>query len=141
MKVYAVNCGEYSDFRYDGIFSSMENAQAYMAAFPKDGYGSYNDVEVWTVDAWQALKDTGVQRWMVQMTKGGDVLVARQTEVDYSGLEHGPDSDWGGMWHHNARVSNEWFAWFEMTAKDREHAIKIANERRIMLLANEAAGR
>ena len=48
-KVWLVTSGEYSDYSVEGVFSTKENAEAFIKAFPKQ-YDSYHEPEEWPLD-------------------------------------------------------------------------------------------
>lgn len=129
--LYAVNSGSYSEYRIDGIFSSRENAEKYMSAFPKQSYGSYNDIEEWTLDQWISEIDRGLLPFIVRMYKNGDVIEIMQREF------YGDDQSrvhWMDTAHWKPPMP---WANFSVWASDQAHAVKIANERRIADLATQ----
>jgi hypothetical protein len=136
--VYAVNKGEYSDYRVVGLFSSMALAEKYMAAFPASGYDAYNDVKLFELDATLTEIDLGLIPFRVQMRRDGWVLGVKEANPEYM-------FDDAERWNINnftigkpVRLpKEEWWTSFYVWAKDKGHAIKIANERRIQKIALE----
>lgn len=121
-KVYLVSSGEYSDYSIDGIFSSKEKAMAFMYHFHKeDGYGGYNDVAEREVDPWGEQIDQGLTLWRVYIRKQGDT--DRCSMIDPSSNEVGYE------FYGNALC-------FQVWAKNQDHAIKIAGERRARIIAD-----
>lgn len=136
MKVWMVSAGRYSDYGIVGIFSTKEKADAFVQRH-QDITGSdrtygpdLNGVEEVEVDAY----DNGMVAWTVLMQRDGAVLrcTAECWDVNTTPtpsawvyIEYSKRDDW-----HAAIKVDCW-------ARDREHAIKIANERRIMRIANE----
>lgn len=128
--IYAVNSGEYSDYGINGLFSTRENAEKYMEAFPKSGYGGYNDIEEWELDQYISEIDRGLLPFVVRMYKNGDVIEIMQREF------FGEDQrtvHWMDKAHWNPPMP---WANFSLWARDRDHAVKVANERRIRSLAS-----
>jgi hypothetical protein len=127
--VYAVNSGEYSDYHIDAIFTTREIAEKYMQTFKKEGYGGYNDIEEWELDRWMTEIDQGLTHYRVIMYRSGNVHSVVISEY--------PDHSNGKVnWMDRAywNPSEPW-ANFYVWARDKEHAVKIANERRIQALA------
>jgi hypothetical protein len=133
-EVYVVTKGRYSDYSIVGIFSQEAKADAYVALHhPNDRDDLCGDglrVEPWDVDAeghnFDALSKGGRRLYRVRMEADGtvdsvyDVAPAQKTK-DY--VQPGyPD---------RTRL----FGVFQMWAKDEDHAVKIANERRAAALA------
>lgn len=121
--IWAVSSGEYSDYRVNAVFSTKEKAEAYAARFNKlvrhrsDEYG----VEEYPLDP--EMPEEGLSCWLVFIEANGDIK-----RVDESGYSF--DSTicriHGGGWS------------VRCFARDREHAIKIAGERRQEEIAREA---
>ena len=118
MKVYMVTDGKYSDYSVDGIYSTMKKAE-----LAKKLYDSSNEIVEMEVDHYPDHPE-GMFYYKVRMDSAGNTDHVRIYNAAYKG-EH------------------VWLPWgdgscvaFNVWARDEEHAIKIANERRIMLLAN-----
>jgi len=122
MKIYLVSSGTYSDFKIDALFSNIEKAEAYINGFGK-GYFGYNDIKEFDIDPEAKLVKNSM--WTVWMHKNGFVegcaIIYNRSDI----LEKGYSIN-----------GNK--AMFTVDAKDEEHAIKIANEIRVYLIANEA---
>jgi hypothetical protein len=116
MKVYLVTSGQYSDYRVEAVFSTIERAESY-----KTGVQYANDVEEYDLDPEEPprLKE-GESLFYVHMMKNGSVDFCRACTEDPSIFVQ---ERWGVQNIHGA------------TRLDREHAIKVANERRASLLA------
>ena len=127
--VWLVTKGCYSDYRLVGVFSSKENAKKYMRAFPHDGYDGYNDIEEYELDRAIIEIDAGLRNYIINMAVDGQVLNT-QVNNEYDPNE-GRFEIWGGK-----RITHYTF---NIWAKDESHAVKIANERRIMALASQDA--
>ena len=130
--VFAVNSGCYSDYSVDAIFSTKERAEDYMRQFPKSGYDGYNNLGEYELDPMDRFLKSGRWPWVVTMDRGGNVMDARQLEelseeahAIYRGYQPavGPEIP--------ERM------WATVYARDAKHAVKIANELRGMLIAND----
>ena len=118
--VYLVTDGSYSDYRLLGVYSTPAKA-----AEAKEFFAAENDVEVFEIDA---IPDTNIPpgyfKFHVLMTTDGETLSPSRypNDRDY-------DFDW------QPQFSSKWVSFF-VVARDEAGAIKIANERRIMLKAS-----
>lgn len=116
MTVYVVTSGEYSDYRVRGVYATLQDAE-----FARKLFGTLNNIDEYVVGE---LPDhpQGMFRFEVVMSADGQ---ARASLVDCT--EKSFVGDWR-PWGDSVR--------FTMWARDAEHAVKIANERRIQLLAS-----
>lgn len=73
-KVFMVTSGEYSDYRVDGIFSTTEKAEEYMARVRSvQTYKEFNGIDVIELD--EGLKSTVHTQYLVQIfLKSGDLV-------------------------------------------------------------------
>lgn len=131
MKVYVVTNGDYSDYRILEMFSTKEMAEEY-----KVFRNAENDIEEYELDPEFGMSaPKGMQRWIVRMGRDGNT-------TDPMCYGHGVERDDG--------EPDQWLVWrdwqpysssggrlmtFSMWARDAEHAVKIANERRAWLIA------
>lgn len=122
-KIYLVTQGEYSDYCVVGAFSTKEKAQKFIGENEGSGY-SYDSkmIEEFEIDAGEAQRAAGLSYWQVSMDKAGSV-----TGLDNNQHE-GPEADYFVGTHGEILVASMW-------ARDEKHAIKIANERRLQLIA------
>lgn len=115
--VYVVQIGEYSDRHVIGVYSSAEQADAVAAPFSQSCY-NFPSVRAWELDA---PSTDGVYT---------EVEVRKDGTVDYTNTytynRPGPED-----YRHKSGVWS-----FHVETADTETAIKVANERRAMLLAN-----
>jgi len=118
MKLYLVSDGSYSDYRILGIYSSMELAERARALFNAD-----NELESWDLDA---IPDhpPGLLPWIVDMDRDGNSKSTRRRSME--GHDNYP---WCPS-HYDNLVS--YYVW----AENEAHAVKIANERRVQLIAS-----
>lgn len=131
-KVYVVTDGCYSDISVVGVFSTMEAAKSFC-----DRCLSYSSIDEFTLDDEEMT--SGLNPYCVEMDEDGNNAVARST--DWSGS----DSTFVHPYWRVVRLSNEPLTAQTpvvvvirtcVRARDEEHAIKIANERRAAWLAN-----
>jgi len=125
-KVYVVTSGCYSDYGIVGIFSSPEMAQEYIDLEKSLGkYSDLNEIEEWGLDDLRPSK-VHTRVWM-----GADGTV----DNIYQGV--GTVDDAGFMC----------FTFFEphlltwqVATDDKKRAVKVVNERRVIILANNEWG-
>ncbi len=118
MKVYVVTSGSYSDYRIEEIFAKRDDAEA-LAAVLSDGNG---------VDEWEINKQRVVPLWSIWMKRNGDL------DDEYSS----PYADTGNtekIW-----CGDNDSVHFEVLADSLERAIKVANERRTIILSQNLWG-
>ena len=117
-KVFVVTSGEYSDYSIDAIFSEKEKAEIFIEATNNDRRWNFPIIEEWDLDKINVNK--GEKLYFVRMKKDGTVLECYLDSSTYSLVEAGFDT-----------LHNMFSYQF---AKDEQHAIKIANERRAKLI-------
>lgn len=128
-KVYVVTTGDYSDYEIEGIFSTEELADKYAKMLDSD-YAS-SCVEEFEIDPEKEILNRGYGHWRIHMMRDGKVSLAVV-------CQHEPD---GSDWDHAKVLKATWLISGEgylncrMKARDRDHAVKIANERRTAILA------
>ena len=130
MKVYIVTSGAYSDYHIDAVFSTKENAEKYNNIY---GEGDFDDIEEFEVDDEMALinriRDEKITIYLVCMDRDGNVkevskespCISLEKELLAGKHRHILYADCMDM---------------RVIAKDEKHAVKIVNERRVQLIAN-----
>lgn len=117
MKVYVVTQGDYSDYHILGVFSNKKKAK--MAAEQYSDQWDEARVEEYIVNSLQ-IHPQNYFTYLVVMDKQGYThcidRISPRDSLDYAGI-------WGDD-----------CMFFEIEAKDQDHAVKIANERRTRLL-------
>jgi hypothetical protein len=114
--VYLVTKGEYSDYRVIGAFSSNDLAEK-----ASEYFASENDIEEFELDS-SVPNTNGYLLFSVCMAKDGEAMWIDREDCSTSHI-----------W--------DWRPWaargvsFTMWATDEKHAVKIANERRVQLIA------
>jgi hypothetical protein len=121
MKVYIVTSGCYSDYHIEGVYSTREMAEEYIRAI-KDDYKGINE---WEVDVVVDPIEHGYLRWYVRFD-GDNIDYINQEDIDLDD----PKEEECSYYNYMGSLS------FSIYAKDRDHAIKIASEKRFMLLAS-----
>ena len=120
MEVYVISQGAYSDYHNIGVISDKKQAEAWSRA----GYG----VQKWVVDAAidAYVTPDGYSVFLVSMARNGDVIeIEVYNDPDYGGYES-IDHAW---WYDGKFES-------KCVARDEGQAVKITNERRAFMLAN-----
>ena len=129
--IYIVTSGEYSDYGINAVFSKKELAQNFITVTVEpDDYISF-EIEEWPLDEYEALiqkfKDKKLSVYMVSMFRNGDVEKVRE-EIDRV------------IWIDTA-LKKEYNLWTDnrigmwVIARNEKHAIKIVNEKRVQLIA------
>lgn len=119
-KIYIVTKGSYSDYHIKGVFSSQQLADDASEAWT-DHYDPCS-VEVFDLDA-IPQHPPGLLPYEVLMQSNGDTVHVHRCSVD----DKDEDTRYGDQTTNRV---------FYMFASNETHAIKIANERRLILLAN-----
>lgn len=126
MKVWVVMSGEYSDTKFEAVFSTKELADEFIARMNKDRkYGNY----YWSngsvdVDEHLPQMRDGYRFYRVTMKKDGTSIVKDEGE----GLDE--TEPWSRF---DSCITPKLVV--TCRAKDKEHAAKIANEKRVQLIA------
>lgn len=121
MKIYIVTKGAYSDYHIVGVYSTPEIAERYKNLEP----GADADIEEWDIDVLYSPLEHGYKFWYVSFDKEGNVDYITETNMAEDG-----EAARNEYYIHTRGIT------FHLYAKDREHAIKIASEKRFMILAN-----
>lgn len=131
-KVYVVTSGEYSDYHIDGMFSTEELAQKFIDSFKRHEYTEM-DIEEWELDVHKDALSQGYLPFRVSMRQNGDVMSCEHEDSSYGFHSETPrDSFHSTVWNDQGAPK---YMVSHVYAKDQQHAIKIANERRGQYLA------
>ena len=117
-KVYLVTKGEYSVYHICAVFAEKKNAEIFVEAIKEDSW-SVAEIEEWNLD--EAVLEKGDKNYFVRIKKDGEVLECHTDGFTCSLNETGFD------------MNHNMFSY--QFAKDEKHAVKIANERRARLIA------
>ena len=141
--IYIVTAGEYSDYHIVAVFSTEEKANAFCAMFKSREFM----VEDYEVDAKVEATNKGLKQYHVNMNKDGSLFAGwwnNPTGIslykDESLLDNFQTTDYLLDSNFNKRyndptIPKELFLGVICWAKDKKHAIKIANERRAQYIA------
>ena len=142
-KVYVLTEGSYSDYGIEGVFATKEGAEAYIRRFP--GLHRDYDIEEYELDYLANCDEAanaekilnGRSRYCVTMRMDGTVLSVDDItstdtdEVNSFDLYRDTDRETG-------EISQYIRGYFY--ANDKEHAVKILNEKRALVIAENLAG-
>jgi hypothetical protein len=129
-KVYVVTAGVYSDYHILAVFSNRESAEKYKEKYEK------NVREDARIEEY--MLDSPEDEWIVTtvaMDKEGnviDVVKSENTEPEKIGFQ--------GFEHLYGGKEITYFQWGVVT-DDEKRAIKVANEKRAIILANNLWGK
>ena len=123
-KVYVVSQGEYSDYDIVGIFDNKSLANKFMESF--GGSERFNEIEEHKVNPYEPEVSKGYKPYFLRMSKTGeayDIEVTKHTHrFGRAYISYGYSFD--------NHLYNYCFA------RDEKHAIKITNDLRRKLIAN-----
>lgn len=124
--VFVVTSGSYSDYRIEAVFSSRLLADGFASCFADC------QVTEWELDAEQyKIRPDGKILFSVNMGRDGDGQARKcSTDETESPLEY-IESGMIGSTHYAAEIFGTLYA------RDEQHAIKIANEKRGQLIAED----
>lgn len=122
MKIYSVSKGEYSDYKVMALYSNKEYAEGICNRIRR--YYKYDRpfVEEFTLDENLEILKKGYNIYFLRMDREGNA----------SGIEITGDIDNIGDWGFD--IHNKLYMY--VLAKDEKHAIKIVNDKRAELIAN-----
>ncbi len=134
-KVYIFTAGGRADYAIRAVFSTRELAEAFAAKYG-DSFvvdGDKADIEEWTLDDSRATGDH-LLRYRVALARNGDVeSVVLTAPVSIGGPDPQSESIFIGL-----MPDGGVYGW--VMARDEQHAVKIANEKRVQLIAEGEAG-
>lgn len=138
-KIYLASSGEYSDYRVHAAFSIRPLADAYIAA--NLFHGVQMEIEERELDPVTPAHETADKYWCLWMYKDGDVHEVREV-AKYDIDDQGVPSTIPMARHSRVGFTtgyrqgdSEGVLWMEVIAPTKEHAIKIANDKRVRLIA------
>ena len=127
-KVFIVTEGEYSDYHICAVFSDAEIAEKFRKLY----FGKHRDsskVEPWTVDELCEFMAQGLYSFAVGIERDGDIVFCLRMGASYRKSE-----DPGDEFLLSGSLTGERFLRCIVGARDEEHAVKIASERRTRVL-------
>lgn len=122
--IYVVTQGCYSDYGICAVFDNRELAQSYIDALDEGFEGM--DIEEWNLNPYELDLTKGRKSFFVRMTKEGKAYDIQTPTSSYN-LESGD---------YNVGFCMEGDMHMSLFADDEKHAIKIVNEHRVQLIAN-----
>ena len=128
-KVYIVTAGDYSSYRICAVFSTKAKAEEYIAEAArasKDKGRDFNPIEEYELDLYED-KHPGLYPWRVHMEKDGSTKGFQSWQMSFP---FDADYSFEFLRHETECLRND--CW----AKDKDHAIKITNELRVRLIAD-----
>lgn len=136
--VFLVSSGEYSDYRVVAVFSTGKLAQAFIERCDADQKGNdcyyphWNNVREMALDF--PIPAEGYSVWKVTMgVTSGMSSSTREELVDCFDEDENAAPSIGFAFH--KPFDGEMCATCTVVATDEDHAIKIANERRLKMIA------
>lgn len=140
--IYAVSSGSYSDYRINALFSTRENAQAFIDAIQGQGREypeDFNSIEEYELDPPTAdLLKRGYSVWDVLMLRDGTVERVDRSDNSLYSVQDAPTYRiWGrtkapaykGTGTPDGLQAGVW-------AKSEKAAVKIVNEKRAEMIAS-----
>lgn len=129
-KVFIVTDGYYSDYKIIGVYSSKKSAQEVI-----DSFSDLNEsqIEEWGIDTVLSFPK-GMKCYFLRMTKEGKAYDIDEGRNTIMALEYALKKYMGfGSGGHDLFCN--------VLAKDKEHAVKIVNEKRIQLIESNRWGK
>lgn len=132
-KVYLVSSGEYSDYSINAAFSTRELAELYIESMGNpQRYSQEMMVEEYDLDANETHIREGFHPYRVKMDRNGNTLECRLDDWD-SAVSGKVSLVSFGYYH--GQPSPKKVLCASCVAKDEQHAVKIANEKRTQMIA------
>lgn len=123
--VFLVTHGNYSDYKVCAVFTEKALAEKYINSFEENSYEDFR-IENYILNPYNKELSNDYKPYFLRMTREGKCTEIIIKDSSF-GFESG-DIDFGFDINKNMYIS--------IFAKDEIHAIKIANEKRVQLLAN-----
>ena len=132
MKVYLVSEGCYSDFTIIGAFSTPEKAKD-----AADYFNANEGIDEYEIDQDAKQRPVGMKAFSVTMDREGNVIKDEWSHNNVIYECSGSDADNNVVRPYGGYRGMPTHASFYVWARDEEHAVKIANEKRgALLLSN-----
>lgn len=132
--IYAISTGSYSDYTVHALFSTKEKAQEYIDTI-KAGYDGWNSIEEYVLDPQHAVMvKKGYAPWDVFMYRNGDVEQVKRHDIERMWME--PTVSYIEESRIPSRRGKPHALRVRTLAKSEQHAVKIANEIRTRMIAN-----
>jgi hypothetical protein len=131
IKIYVITSGEYSDYNINCVFSTRQLAEAYVEKYSAEEMR----IEEYELDTEQMRLNDPRKNYRVRIYKNGDAEAQEGVMVDEDDDEE-DDYFYQSLWNDPINL----YLQFVCLADSKEHAIKIANEKRIQHIANNTWG-
>jgi hypothetical protein len=122
--VYVLTSGSYSDKANAGVFSSKENAEEFIRAYPRI---DWNELEEYELDTMLRRIRRGIIIYTVRMERDGKVTEVMPDPIPWSPV----NSAYVLSYPSGYRILTGW-----IEAKDEKHAVKIVNDKRAQMIAS-----
>lgn len=135
-KIYMVTCGIYSDYREFGFYSTKEKAEEVIKILKENNNTDVNDdvVEV-IVDSLEPSFLRTHDFYYISMERNGDIIfVSKGTKESYYENNQFYITECSIANYKRSSTGN--CLSMSVYAHDKQHAVKIVNEKRIQLIAN-----
>jgi hypothetical protein len=119
--LYMVTSGEYSEYSPIAVFDTEERAEAFIKLADEKSY--FNSIETIELNPLSVQIKKGLKPYSIRIKNNGDI---RTVEQKYEGLK-----PYVSFW-----LNDEWATMY-IFAKNKDHAIKIAGEKRTKILASD----
>jgi len=134
MTLYLVSAGEYSDYHVVAICSTREKAELVIAT-DTSKYSEFNDIKEYELDAVADMVAQGYKVFFVLFNDRGDVIETASNQrlpgsVTPNAMGAPSHRSLGDMPAGSIRI-------YDISARDSEHAVKIASEMRIKFLVTK----
>ena len=136
--VFLVSDGSYSEYSVRGVFSTRQNAEEFMAFFKSEYGDDWNPIEEMELDAALPQLRAGFVPWTIIMLRDGTAERVEQSDLTTSSVasaieppvlwERTKASAYKGKGIPDAMQAT-------VFATSAEHAVKIANEKRTQMIA------
>lgn len=127
-KIYIVTSGSYSDYHICSVFSTKKDANGFVGSFAKDKYDNFR-VEEYELDEFKDQIKNHRSLYFVRMKENGDTLEIEKRSTFYR----------DGCCENMFDVEKNLI--MEVWADDEKHAVKIVNEKRVQLIAENKWGK
>ena len=124
--IYIVTEGSYSDYHICGVYDDEHLAKKHVEMYLDDYYAQ---VEEYTLNELASAIQQGICPYQVAMLKNGSIMDVRKIDP------HRRTGDLLYSGYDSLTDCMHWILRVRCWARDDEHAIKIANERRTQLIA------
>ncbi len=129
--IYVITSGDYSDYRIIGVYDDLEIAQKIENSM--EGARDNYRLESYELNQLQDKWDSGRKPFEVEMVRSGDSKV--RISEDFTNMVELVLVDPGKQVFSNP-VDTEKYLIGDVWAKDEQHAVKIVNEKRSLLIAS-----